>query len=189
MFRRTAEFPAPALFSHLALCQLSGVSLVLAAGAAVDRPSRSDCQGTLARTFLAVTATQPLTEDRRRDLGKRRPVRAAIDCNPVSDGAEPPEISWGFQYPWQPRTTSLGAARGGGMVTWSSYKRRACQAIHQRTPAGLRRLQASSSVPHQQESNPGINGPTSRNLKLARGPRRRGRPVWPTTHRQDLQEL
>lgn len=115
----------------------------------MDRPSRSDCQGTLARTFLAVTATQPLTEDRRRDLGKRRPVRAAIDCNPVSDGAKPPEISRGFQYPWQLRTTSLGAAMGGGgghMVFLQAASR------SDDPPK-------TSSVPHQQESNPGINVP------------------------------
>lgn len=84
-------------------------------GAAADRPSRSDCQGTLGRPRPSLPLN-PSTEERCRNLGSsgvqagsRRSVRAAIDCNPVSDGAEPPEDSWWFG-PKQPKQEDAGVS-------------------------------------------------------------------------------
>lgn len=135
--------------------------------AAVDRPSRSDCQGTLGRPRPSLPFN-PSTEDHCRNLGSggvqtgnRQSVRAAIDRNPVSDGAEPPEISWWFR-PKQLIPTSNSSScffssdvsRGreqedAGVSTWtpkpsacsqiqSFYRQRAGQTVHERISAGLR---------------------------------------------------
>lgn len=84
--------------------------------AAADGPSRSDCQGTPGRSRPSLPLN-PSTEDRCRNLGScrvqsgsRRSVRAAIDCNPVSDGAEPPEISR-WVGPKQPTPPSGAVSR------------------------------------------------------------------------------